>query len=802
MASTADELRLSPEQALHKLGFDRIRAELARACVGDEARGVAEVLMPLTDRAAIAERLAEAGELKALMDGGENLPLTTLPSVIALLDKSAVEGAWITAEEAARLWRWLELARRLRGFLHGRRERCPALARRIPPGEFDTFLLELLPRLISPEGHVLSSASPDLQALRRAQADKGDILRRQLERSLRHARDQGWTDARELTVRNERLVIPLLHDFKSRVPGLIHDVSASGQTVYVEPLDAVALNNDLRELRAQEQIEIIRILTELTGHIRHRLEALWQYVDFLTDLDFAQARARLAQRLGGSAPALTRDTRLELIAARHPLLILQKGVHAVVPFSLLLDAEKRILLISGPNAGGKSVALAAVGLLLAMAQSGLLVSASPDSTLPVMTQLFVDIGDDQSIQNDLSTYSSHLQHVRDLLEHLDRRSLFLIDEFGSGTDPELGGAIAEAVLEQLVARGALGVVTTHFGNLKDYAARTPALVNAAMQFDLVRLTPTYVLELGLPGSSHALELAARAGIDEAVLTAARAKMGQGRADLELLVGQLRRQQQQVEAQATELEQKEAKLTRIEADLNERRVSIDKQRRKILEQARQEAAQRLKDANAKIEATIREIRELQAEADRTRQLRRELERDLILPPEAEPETEAPADSAAPPPDSGAPLQVGDWVQLRASDARGSILSIRGARATVSLGDLRTTVALHELARATPPPGHAPRSNVAELQRQAQATPEAKTELDLRGLTVEPALTHLDRFMDRVLLSGVPQFTVLHGKGSGALRNAIRQHLRAHYPQVTALADGPNPGPGNGVTVVTL
>lgn len=801
---------LHPESALVKLGFDLICRELASHCVGDEARAEAMELPVLTEREAIIPLLDETAELQALLNGGENLPLASLPSVIFLLDKASVEGNWLSPEEAARFWRWLELGRRMRGFLLGRRDRCPTLSKRLPAGEYDSFLIDLLPTILSPEGHVLSTASSELRAIRKALADKAEILRQQLERILRNARSQGWTEARELTLRNERLVIPLLTDFKSRVAGLIHDVSGSGLTVYIEPFESVSLNNDLRELRAREQQEIVRILTEFTGHVRHRLPSLWNYVEFLTALDLAQARARLAQRLGASKPEVNRGDRIELVAARHPLLVLQKGANKVMPFGLKLDRERRILLISGPNAGGKSVALAAVGLIQLMLQAGLLVPASPDSSLPLLGQVFVDMGDDQSLQNDLSTYSSHLQHMQVMLDQLRPDALFLIDEFGSGTDPELGGPIAEALLEELVERRAFGIITTHFGNLKSYAARTPTLQNAAMQFDLVNLTPTYVLEVGLPGSSHAIELAQRAGIAEGVLDRARSFMGHDRADVELLVARLRQQEQAAAEHARSLTEREARAARIEADLNERRVQVDKQRRKILEQARHEAAQRLKDANTKIEATIREIKELNAEAERTRQLRRELEKDLLLAPEPEAQDpEQPQPEAQLLPDAAtSPIQVGEWVQLRSSDARGQVVDLRGGRAVVSLGDseMRTTVSIRELVRTAPPPGHAARSNVLDVQRAAQSTQAndgaSKSEVDLRGLTIEPALTHLDRFMDRALLAGVPLLTVLHGKGSGALRNAIRQHLRTHYPQVVALADGPDPGPGNGVTVVTL
>jgi DNA mismatch repair protein MutS2 len=802
-------MKIFPEQGPDKLGFGTICQALEDLCLGVEGKELARTLHPRHDAAWLTLRLRQTAEMKEVIDSGDALPAQSIPSVSHILTRAEVAGNYIDEDDAYRFLRWLQMLRRLKGYFENRAEKYPALAALLTGYRFDTALVEVIEKIIGADGRMLSTASKELNNLRRAIADKGAALRQTMERLLRQARDAGYTADRELTIRNERLVIPVNADHKGRMAGVVHDVSQTGQTVFIEPLEVLALNNELRELRIRERQEMIRILTALTDQIRPGVVAYRGFVHFVAQVDLVMAAAQLAVRLRASLPKIhARGAGISVLQARHPLLVLQRGWDHVVPLNLKLSADKRVLVISGPNAGGKSVALKTVGLLQLMVQSGLLVPAGPDSEFGLFGQLFVDIGDDQSIQNDLSTYSSHLAHMRDMLQELDDKSLFLIDEFGTGTDPQLGGPIAEALLEDFLQRNAYGVVTTHYSNLKDFATRHAHTANAAMQFDVATLRPTYVLEAGHPGSSYAFELAQRAGIPAQVLNAARQKMGSSRADVDGLLVNLQQQQALLEQQQENIRKRENELADLLAKAKARERDSQNLRRQVLEQAQETAAHLLADANARIEHTIREIREQQAEKEATRTLRKQLDaevRNLILNPEsADPDAQAPApteqqNEPAYEDRTDEPIAVGDWVRLAEGDARGQVVEVQEGRLVVAFGELRSRVRTADVIKVAPVTAAAPYRAFTDPRQTAAGA----TVLDVRGQRVEPALQELDRFIDQALLAGLGMVTILHGKGSGALRAAIRQHLQTNYQgRIAKLEDAaPNAG-GSGQTLVYM
>lgn len=788
-------MRVFPPHGLEKLGFADIRSQLQQRCYTEEAREAYADMVPLTDADAIRQRLGLTAELMALLQQGAALPLQALPHMTPLVRQLESGGAYLTEQELHRLRQYLRAAAALATYIQRATDKPQLLAllRRYP---IDAKLPELIDAVLGPDGRLRDDASPELRHLRREQAATANRLRDQLQRLLQQAKRQGHVaqDA-EVTLRNDRLVLPIPSNYQGQYPGFVQDVSASGQTVFLEPAATLAMNNQLRELQIREHNEVLRILQATSQQLRQHLPAIRAMRDLTARLDGLHAAAKLGLALDAT-PAwqlVPAGQPLRLSYARHPLLCLHKGPNKVVPFRLSLDGQQRILVISGPNAGGKSVLLTACGLLQAMAQCGLPVPVDAQSQFPLCQRLFVYIGDDQSLQQDLSTYTSHLSHMRQALEALTPDSLLLIDEFGTGTDPALGGPLAEALLEAFVHSRTRGIINTHYSNLKELALRTPGLANGAMRFDLTTLSPTYAFVQGEPGSSYALEIAARVGLPEAILSRAAALAGTARADSDQLLAQLRQQQQEVQALHQQLEAREAALKAKEAEVANSQQQLRSQVKQELELARKQAAAIVKEANRRIEATIREIKEAQAEREATLQLRKQLQEEFLLDPTPKEEKRRRVQYV---PQQGAPLAVDAQVQLTDTGSVGVLLELGEADSLVALGELRTRVRNDRLVVvSSQAPGRAARSQVPQELR----TRTVPTRLDLRGMRVEQALQVLDKFLDDLRLSSYTQAEILHGKGTGALRKAIRQHIAKLMPQARC-ADAPENMGGTGITLL--
>jgi DNA mismatch repair protein MutS2 len=641
------------------------------------------------------------------------------------------------------------------------------------------------------------------------------------------------------------LVVPLRAAHKQKVQGFVHDISDSGQTLFLEPVEALAANNRLRELAIAEQREIERILRDLTDATRPHLPALNQFVAFVAKVDAVQARAELAVLLKAQRPQFaTKGRRLHLQQARHPLLALRVGLANTIPLNLTLDDQNRVLVISGPNAGGKSVALKTVGLLVLMLQCGMLLPVSEGSELPCVEQLFVDIGDDQNLQSDLSTYTSHLTHMQHFLGAANPQSLVLIDEMGTGTDPNFGGPIAEAILEALLETGTQGMVTTHYSNLKEFAQQHPHASNGAMEFNTQTLVPTYRLLQGTPGSSYALEVASRVGISAEVLARAEARMEAPRLSAEKLLLALERDKRSLQQELEFHQRQGAFLTEL-IEKNQARAQKDVQKQaQWLEQAeenlvrfREKAQRKVQEAQAEAQRLRQLLQKAEAEAQKLRTQLSELTAQGQLPatepqptptgPTALPEGPLPVPAeelrqllqekftelrtqrqkllkqAAPADANAKPLKAGDNVRRQGSEAVGTLLSWDGNRARVGYGQVEMTVPLRELERVLQPPTQKPAFQVRTTRvLNAEEGSDFNLSLDLRGAYAHDALERLDRFVNEAVLKGYPYVQVLHGKGTGVLRELVRQYVKENPRTIRRWESQRDEQGGESITVLHL
>jgi DNA mismatch repair protein MutS2 len=597
------------------------------------------------------------------------------------------------------------------------------------------------------------------------------------------------------------MVIPVLAEHKRHVKGFIHDESASGQTVFMEPAAVLDLNNELRDLELRERKEIIRILSMLTSLVRPHVEGLKQARTTLGLMDFIHAKALWAIHIGGVCPRLVNQPGLTWKKAVHPLLLLSHRAAAkpVVEQELELNQDHRVLIISGPNAGGKSVTLKTIGLLQYMIQCGIPVPLSEDSESGVFRQIFLDIGDEQSIENDLSTYSSHLSSMKAFLFHADKRTLILIDEFGTGTEPDFGGAIAEAVLEGLHQKRIYGVVTTHYANLKELASKTQGMQNAAMQFDLDNLEPLYKLQIGKPGSSFALEIAGKIGLEQDVLAAARKKIGRERVQLDKALLDLEREKNRLQQLNKKLEEEQKKLRESSEEYQSLKSYLDVEKKNILKQAKIEATNLLQEANRKIEATIREIKEAKGEKEATKVIRKELEnfKEKIRP------AKKPKSKPSPAFFTEGPIEPGDMVSIEETGAVAKVLSIKGKQAEVLIGELSSKVKLDRLRKVgkiqedNSRKSSGKRNTINIVETSMNFSPS----LDTRGMRGEEVLPVLQNFLDKALLLSQKDLRIVHGKGDGILRELIRQELRK-WPEVHHVRDEHADRCGAGVTLLEL
>ncbi len=814
-----------PRDFEQKIGFTQLRSMLEAQCLSEMGRRYCRNMAMMVDYSRLLPVLLQVAEMKQVL-ASTALPLQALPDPSESLNLLKAEGSHVSAEKFGELKAFLHTASQLRKFFSAESDNAssrPQLTRRFCNIPDLTEPFEAIKRVVNDYGQVRDNASPLLADIRRRISAASSAMQGMLRRVMDTAIKQGLIAADTTpSMRDGHLVIPVTAQNKKAIPGIVFDQSATGRTFYIEPAQVTEANNTLRSLHLDEQKEIIEILTALSTEIRPFLPDMEEAAAQVGLIDFIRAKARLAKELGGEMPSLSRRPEIDWYHAVHPglLLSLRKQGREVVPLQLCLDAKTRILVISGPNAGGKSVTLKTIAIVQYMMQCGLLPTLYSNSHMGIFTKILIDIGDEQSIENDLSTYSSHLRNMRVFLTKSGPDTLFLADEMGSGTEPQIGGAIAQAILKKLNEEGAFGVVTTHYQNLKSFANETPGLVNAAMLYDRQHLQPLFQLSVGTPGSSFALDIARKSGIPADVISNAKEIAGSDYVNIDKYVLDLTRDKKYWAEKRLSIKEKEHKIDSMTDDLRARADEIKQRKAEIIHQARQQAREILDSANARIENTIREIRSSQAEKEKTQEIRRQLEdyrrkvqqQDdkghddsvLNIPQRKKHDKKVRKESAkSETPQEKRPLQIGDYVKIPPSSLPGKIIAINGKMAQVALGALRTNIELDRLAPAKAPKNQpvTPTVSVSTTDDSRRRQLDFKNEIDVRGMRTDEALQAVTYFLDDALQFQIPRVRILHGTGTGALRMAIRQYLQAS-PTVKSFHDEDVRLGGAGITVVNL
>ena len=845
-----------PNNFEQKIGFDQIRHILQGRCLSTLGKDKVEEMQFSQSHDDVKRRLDEVEEFVRIIQEEDSFPNQYFFDVRPALHRASIVGMYMDEGELFDLRRSLDTINQIVRFFYRDEEEEPskypnleALATEVQ--SFPT-LTRRIDGIINKFGKIKDNASPALANIRRELAATTGSISRTLNSILRSAQAEGIVDKDvNPTVRDGRLVIPVVPALKRRIKGIVHDESATGKTVFIEPAEVVEANNRIRELEGEERREVIRILTEFTDEVRPQIPEILESYTFLAEIDFIRAKALTAISMDAIKPQLHDHPHIDWVEAEHPLLRITLAKHGkkVVPLDIKLSREQRILIISGPNAGGKSVCLKTVGLLQYMLQCGMHIPLKRASVAGIFNSIFIDIGDEQSIEDDLSTYSSHLLNMKNMMREANGRSLILIDEFGSGTEPLIGGAIAEAVLRRFNDKRAYGVITTHYSNLKQFADSHKGVVNGAMLYDRHLMQALYQLQIGNPGSSFAVEIARKIGLPEEVIADASEIVGSEYIQSDKYLQDIVRDKRYWETKRQNIRQKEKQLETLIAQYESEMEELKKSRKSVIREAKEEMQQLLQESNARIENTIRTIKEAQAEKEQTRQARQELAewRDTVTDNSADEyearihrkmeqlrarqerkklkiqnsklkvgsttstqQTSTPDSNNSQFSISNFQFEAGSLVRIKGQQTIGTIEQINGKNATVTFGMMRTVTKLSKLEPATQ---EAARQQEAERPRAytylsketqediSQRRLQFKQDIDVRGMRGEEALQAVTYYIDDAVLLSMPRVRILHGTGNGILRTLIRQYLQAN-PAVASCRDEHVQFGGAGITVVEL
>ena len=804
-----------------KIGFDKIRLLLVNNCLSPLGTKKVDAISVSTNYEWILEQLNLTNEFVKILVNEEDFPIDSYFDIHESLSKIATEGTFIEVQELFKLRCSLHTIGKIVTFFN-QKEECDFFYLKNLSREIDTFpaIVKSIDHILDKFGEIKDNASPELQNIRRNIEEEKSSISRAIQKILHHAKSEGYVDQDvNPTVRDGRLVIPVPPAHKRKIRGIVHDESATGKTVFIEPDVAVEINNRIRELLADEKREIIKILTLITNEIRPYSYQLTEAFDFLGTIDFIRAKALLAVETNSTLPSIQELPIIDWSVAIHPILYLNhlKIGKEVVPLDIKLCNEKRILIISGPNAGGKSVCLKTVGLLQFMMQAGLLVPMHSSSRMGIFHAILIDIGDEQSIENDLSTYSSHLTNMKYFVRNCDNRSLLLIDEFGSGTEPNIGGAIAESLLNHFNQKKAFGVITTHYTNIKNFAEENEGIINGAMLYDRHLMQPLFRLEIGNPGSSFAIEIARKIGLPESVIAEATEKAGKDLVDMDKYLQDIVRDKRYWEAKRQNIRQKEKRLEEITEKYEQELTLLAKEKKEAMKEAKRESKRLLEQANSAIENTIRKIKEAQAEKIQTKEVRKEFEQfKENFDSEEMDETacnkrieklrklkkEKEKTSGKEEKES---IKIGSTVRVKGQGGYGQVIEIKKDNVVIALGQFKLPAKLNQLEIVSNNKIKKENRNKnsyivsSTIEDIRERNLNFKREIDVRGMRGDEALQAVTYFIDDAIIVNVEQVRILHGTGTGILRELIRKYLKT-IPAVSSFADEHVQFGGAGITVV--
>lgn len=799
-------MKLEPKDLYEKLEFDKILELVEAECYGELGRIAVKKIQPDTNKVIITKKLEEVKEYQKTL-GNDPFPMQAYFDIAQDLRMLEIEDYVLPIEGLQRIHIVLQSINAiLKFFSEGRQPAYPNLYALIQPIPFEADLIKEINRVVDEEGQIKPDASPKLMKIRRTMGSKAKELDKQFRSVITKYRSNGWLSDNVESFRNGRRVLSAPAEHKRKIRGIIHDESTTGRTAFIEPEEIININNDIFELQVEEKREIYRILKELSATLRPYVPSLRTYQKLLVRLDVIQAKARLSYKMNGDMPKVMGKPHLGIKTGYHPLLFLKNKQlnKPTVPFDLILFQDNRILMLSGPNAGGKSITLKSVGLMQLMLQSGMLIPVDPISEMGIFEDIFADIGDQQSIEDELSTYSSRLANMKVFMENARKKSLILIDEFGSGTDPQIGGAIAEAILKDLNDKQIYGVITTHYSNLKIFSFKTKGIINGSMTFDKDTLSPTYELKVGRPGSSYAFEIAEKTGLDPKIMKYARHKVGKKENAVETLLVNLQYDKQVLEEKLAASEQKSKQLEKLIRNYDDLHRNLEYRRKKQKLEAKEQALQSTANDNRLLENLIRELKEdeklKEAEkikkakeiAAKVRAKRQQIGTEVQNLKEEiyyQPEKSKPAKS----------IEVGDFVKLKTGGATGKVENINKNKAVVQIGIMRMTIPLRDLQQANEPLEIRKTKSIQTDTTEANAKFESK--IDLRGMSKEEAMQVLQDFIDQALVASVSSLQIIHGKGTGALRKAVRQKLK-EYRDIQSISFAPPELGGDGLTLVQL
>jgi DNA mismatch repair protein MutS2 len=823
-----------PSNFESKIGFDKVREVLQGRCLSTLGKEQVDECSFSSDREKVERQLDETIEFVKIVGEGMNFPNGYFIDMRPALQRSKVAGTFLEVFELFDLRRSLETVRAIVAFFRNMEEGTfPRLRNVVSNVQVFPFVYERIDQIINKHGQIKDNASPELAQIRREILSLQSSISKIMSTILRKAQAEGLVEKDiSVSMRDGRAVIPVGAANKRKIKGIIHDESATGKTAYVEPEEIVETNNRIRELESAERREIVKILTRFTDDIRPYADDIAFSYQVLAILDFIRAKAIWSIECKAVKPILTSTTGLDWISARHPLLEvnLAREQRKIVPLDICLDKHNRMLLISGPNAGGKSVCLKTVGLLQYMLQSGIPIPVQADSRTGLFRAIYMDIGDDQSLENDLSTYSSHLYNMKFFVKNCSPDSLVLIDEFGTGTEPMLGGAIAESILNKMNELGTFGVITTHYTNLKHFASSAPGIANGAMLYDSHRMEPLFQLQIGEPGSSFAFEIARKIGLPEEILQDATNKIGVDHIDFDKHLRDIVRDKRYWENKRQIIRQEEKRIEELAANYEAGLSETKKLRKEILDKAKREAEEIVSGANRIIEKTIRDIKEAEAGKEKTQEARQrlgdfkaeisvkgdeddvrilrkmaKLKQNEIQRKERPQKVEEKKKEVVVPRKTPAEIELGGWVRLPGQDTLGEVLEIKSNKITVAFGHLRSVINRNKLVPVSRSEVKRTKVENKTIGRINQEIGERqlvfKPNIDVRGLRAEEALQKIRDFVDEAIMVDANELHILHGKGNGILRELIQNYLRTE-PAVKNCHDEHVQFGGSGITIVEL